>query len=227
MMREFTWDDLAYISSGMDDKNCPRSSASLVIYRYMDGKPVLDLQRFLKKSEINMYLRGGCAVICADFSLSDKADFILCRSTYSSFLNEVYETKGEVFKEKILMLIIAPLLLEGELIMLFQNPAFIDDYKYKDGYRLIFGFDHNKTKVVETKNLEYKRISLEVLAEIKRQDEQVERDLFEAMEEEKHLKNSYRQEESFKWGDISEENIESDDEEDLFGYRFSDIEEDE
>ena len=81
--------------------------------------------------------------------------------------------------------------------------------------------------MVETKNLEYKRISLEVLAEIKRQDEQVERDLFEAMEEEKHLKNSYRQEEIFKWGDISEENIETDDEEDLFGYRFSDIEEDE
>ena len=212
-----TWDEIMHVANGVDEDGYPRSAANIIVYRADNEEVSLDNQCFLKGAEINLYAKGACAVLTADFNASHYVDYQQCKKICITYLMQE--------ERENLSVILVPLLLKGNIFVVFHNLFFADGYKDDKNYRLILCFECNDVQIVENTDIDYDQISFEVLSEVKRLDAQYEMELSEAIEEEKKLIEKTTKDDSFDQliDDFNRmyEPKEINDYEDRDGYRFS------
>lgn len=217
MNSKITWDEIIYVVNGADEDGNPRSAANIIIYRADNEEISLENQCFLKGAELNLYAKGACAVLTADFNVSHYVDYQQCKKMCITYLMQ--EDRKE------LSVILVPLLLKGNIFAVFHDLVFADGYKDDKNYRLILCFECSDVQIIENTDIDYEQISFEALSEVKRLDVQYEMELSEAIEEEKKLLEKMTRDDSFdKLMDDFESMYDSkeiNDYEDRDGYRFS------
>lgn len=147
------------IASGRDSDGIPRSASAIGIEKVLNEKEtetVTDL--FMEDAVTNIYQSGGAAVLTFDFKYNALGIYRKCKQLCEEWLKE--QTEGCQFSTTV-----APYTLTGQIILIFTQLMFTDGYEYKNEqnqpvYRLILGFDHTATIVLETNQIDYAQIHI-------------------------------------------------------------------
>lgn len=180
------------IASGRDSDGIPRSASAIGIEKVLNEKEtetVTDL--FMEDAVTNIYQSGGAAVLTFDFKYNALGIYRKCKQLCEEWLKE--QTEGCQFSTTV-----APYTLTGQIILIFTQLMFTDGYEYKNEqnqpvYRLILGFDHTATIVLETNQIDYAQIQYEITEDLKRYEEEIDEQLAKAADEQEKLQQQENQ----------------------------------
>lgn len=177
-----TFDQIMDLCSGTDEGGFPNSFGVLAIdtvTKDMDTIPYANVS--FGMPVINLYGSGGCVVVTADFEAGNMFEYRRARD----ILDEWFSNRDNPeFQDKILSLIISPVLLNGELMTIFHECVFAQGVAIdKQVYRLIMAFDNNQSQEVLNSELKLDALKASVEAEIARRAEEAKQELAAAEEE--------------------------------------------
>lgn len=180
------------IASGRDSDGIPRSASAIGIEKILnetETEVVTDL--FLEDAITSIYQSGGAAVLTFDFKYNALGIFRKCKQLCENWLNKTSENYQ-------FSITVAPYALSGQIILIFTQLMFADGYQYKNDqnqpvYRLILGFDHTATIVLETDQIDYSQIQFEITEELKRYEEDMDEQLAKIAEEQEQLRKQENQ----------------------------------
>lgn len=149
MDEEITVTDLMQIISGVDESNHPIATAMLGELKLKEGasKPIISKEIDLAGGIINGVSYGGCAVITIDLPPESQTEFNFSSKYLKRYLGYIAdEDQGRDIpqkeEDKLISLVIVPILLEGQGYMVLNSLVFCDSYIKKGGVgRIIMGFD--------------------------------------------------------------------------------------
>lgn len=181
---EIQLSDLFRLSSGKNQEGDPRSAVTLAIDKITGNKSEKVREAFLRNATTSLCVSGGCAAVIIDFPKSEYASFQVTKKLYESwFTKEIQDENMEI------SLTVIPFSLAGQIILLFTNLVFADNYQLiiddQDIYRILLCFDNNSTMIVTTDEIDYMHIYNEINIELRRMEEEIDNEIDCAIEEEK------------------------------------------
>lgn len=194
-----SWLDLLTVSSGVDADGLPRSAGTLAIDRVTSKKEaVTEEELFLEMGSISIYSSGGAAVITVDFP-SDKT--FVYRKGKRMCENWLKYMNDEKSKNKQFSLCIVPYVLEGQILIIYNQLMFVDGYELENNlHRLILVFDNGSTMALEAEGIDYNAIQMQITEELRAYEQQVDEEIAQLTEEE----NRIREEENIVAKEIQE-----------------------
>ena len=196
---EVEFQDILRISSGLDESGNPRSAGTLSILEVngleniqteedadkLSEKDVKTIKEVtISTSAINLFVSGGCAIVDIDLPLQSAFEY---RSIVSICKNWLDNINNEKYDNQLLSFTLVPLLLQGQISIVFHNLTYYSGISNDNGYKIILAFDNNVTDCYEIDGIDYKAIKAAVANEIKLEDEALEKEIMEAEEEIKKL----------------------------------------
>ena len=204
-----TFDLLAQLCSGTEEGGLPNSFGVLqidTVTEEMETVPYASVA--FGNPAINIYAAGGCVVITADFERHNMFEYRRARD----ILGEWTENQGSPeFNNKLLSLVVSPVLLNGEIMIIFHELVFAQGVAIEDGVcRLIMAFDGNQTQNIMSTNIKLDELKTTVEAEIARREAEARAAMEAAQQEaedEDKVANPYEQaiEETYKKSWLSDD----------------------
>lgn len=224
MDTDITLNDLFSISSGKNEDGNANAASSLLVFQQKNEKeePLL-LHNVLLTPGVEVYASGGGTVCVFEFPATEYREFMGIATECLKWLNAGDDTNESLFLQVI------PMLLEGQVILLFSGLIYCDYYKQKDGsQKLILVFDNESTRVVMPDDeIDFESLRAEVDNELKKQEQEMDDEIYEL---EKELKELNEQISGFHYEfDVDDvmknEKKEEASESERKGYRFAEEEE--
>ena len=130
---------------------------------------------FFKNIDLKIFIRGGSAVLQADFPPESRVEYNFATEALKEYLEMDNEKKQ--FHE--ITVTVMPIIFEGQLYTIYRGLCYYNGYILPKGYsRICMVFDNSDTQWLEGKEIDYTRIKSvvnnEVLSEIAQIDHQIE-----------------------------------------------------
>ena len=217
--------DLIKISNGVDEDGKARSAGSLTITKVngMYEKSEDEIQekdvKTVKEvtvggSTINMFVQGGCAVVEIDMPAQFAFEYRNMMEILSKWFKDIDNPE---YDDHLLTFSVVPLILGGQITLLFQNIAYYSGIRTDDGYKLIMCFDNTATEYYEIEGIDYRAIQMAIEDELRQEEEIIAQQLIEAENELKKIKeeeNPYLQNLKAQYGSDLEIKESDDDDDD-------------
>ena len=183
-MQEIDMFELFDIASGCDREKLPYSAGGFTILDSSFDEPKIIHSSDLENAVININATGGCAVITIDYPVSMISKW---QNTYSILKEWLKDLNSSNKVNEYFYFMVIPYILNGEIEIIFSDLCFCDAYAMGNKRRLILGFDNNATNVLLDENSDFDNYVIEMKAELKRREEEVDVELLALEEEEKEL----------------------------------------
>ena len=178
-MYELDMFELYDIASGCDKQKLPYSAGRISIASAED-----EIEAYSTNSAvINISSSGGCAVLTIDFPLSMTKVWENTKKMAVKWLDNMDDYADDVYFTVLVM----PYLLEGKINILFRDLCFCDGYATDKIKRLILAFDNNATCIYEDTDVDFDKVVIEMKAELRRREEEIDLELLSLDDEEKEL----------------------------------------
>lgn len=190
-------DDILNIASGLDEQGFPLSSAVISIEkdneentRSSKGKTAN-----IDTGEFNFYIDGGCAVVQIDFPQRGMNEF---KSLVKICKDWISNKSSEKYNDGMLTTLIVPRLLKGQIVFLFQDLVYFTSIILDKSERIILCFDNTLSNVIENEGINYEEIEQAVEDELRKEEEELDREYFEVKKELEEAENRNYYEEDLK-----------------------------
>lgn len=177
-------EDVLKIASGRDKYGSPRAGGSLLIGKTSDSEnPMIIDESELLNVSFDIKMNGFCTVVIADFPLEASVDYKKAMSMIESYELGLAE-------DEVLLLQIVPLVLCGNISLVYQDLVHAEGYLHPDGfYRIVFSFDTFRAAVGIADDVDYKEIEYAIEMEMKRIHDKYDQQIAEAEDELKETEN--------------------------------------
>jgi hypothetical protein len=179
---ELTFADLLKLCCGRDEDGDSRVAVAISADLLTDdGKVKPQAQINFGNAETKVFSVGGCTVIQSDFEKSNISAY-----KKSLALTQAWIRRAEAGKasKNLYSLMMIPLLLDSQIYIVFNSPAYVIGSKLNDGrYRLAISFATEMSQVFEDETISYASVVKSVDDEIAEQKKEVEREAAKAIAE--------------------------------------------
>lgn len=198
MENEYTlpWDQILYLMNGTDVNGFPLSASLITIHEVVEKKQLKIHQEFaIIDTPVSVSMSGGCVVAAFNFPQKEKHNYENIKKMCINWLEHINETSDD---NKLLSLIITPVLMEGTFTLLLTDLVFAEGYTLNDEYRLILCFDNNKTQPYILDGINISEMVFEIDSRIEQELNEIRSSIYEAEEIIKHHEDSNLYEENIK-----------------------------
>lgn len=204
--------DILAVASGLDNDGFPRSGATLTVEKVTqedETQHIIDTAPM--DCEFQIYSEGGAVVLQCDFTGQKVPE----QRQILDICQRYMERKNDNLKNgEVLSIVLVPIPLQGNISLLFQGLTYYTGIDMGASRRLILVFDNLLTNVYQTDDIDMKEIQMTVEAEIKRQQDTLDQELYEAEQELKNLEaeNQYAAMVKDKYTNMQPEKVQKKDE---------------
>lgn len=182
MKEEFVlpWEQILYLMNGTDVNGFPLS-ASLLTMHEVTGKQQLKISKEFEMVEtpVTVSMSGGCAVAAFNFPKKEKANFENVLHLCQDWLEHIDDPADD---NKLLSLIITPVLMEGTFSLLLTNLVFAEGYPIGEEFRLILCFDNEQTQPYVLEGADVTKMIYEIDSHLNRELNEIRKSIEEAEE---------------------------------------------
>lgn len=188
-----TWDDIARLVSGINKRGEPRAYCGISIDDYTSEIPGKVQNIVMSEAVFQVYIRGGSVIVEAEFPPGRSALASSISDMCIKYIREVHEYEE---KHQFLSMLVVPEALGGAWLFMLSGITYFNEKKERGGKRtLIFAFNHEETMEfsMDAGDVPLQEIRTQIIAEVKRLDEEAENAYFAAKEEYEKANNPYEQ----------------------------------
>jgi hypothetical protein len=191
-----TLDDILNIASGVDEDGYPFSSATISIENdNTENRTFRPKTVDITMGEFNFYIDGGCAVMQIDFPHRGMSEY----KKVMHICKDWTENKYNNYSEDVMMsTLVVPRLLKGQIVFMFQDLVYYTGIVLDNLERIILCFDNTQSNVIENENINYEEIERTVEDELRKEEEELDRQYFEVKKELEEAENVNYYEENIK-----------------------------
>lgn len=172
------WDKILYLMNGTDVNGFPLSVSNIVLHEVIDAQEVNILEEYnITDTPVTVFMSGGCAVATFNFPQKEQGNFNTILELCEKWLKNIESTADD---DKLLSLIITPLLMEGTFTLLLTDLVFAEGYFNGEEYRLILGFDNNQTQPFVLEGIDIAKVIYEIDSELNRELDEIRHSIEEA-----------------------------------------------
>lgn len=190
-------DDILNIASGVDEQGFPLSSAVVSIKKDNEENSCSSKGKTanIDTGEFNFYIDGGCAVVQIDFPQRGMNEF---KSLVKICKDWTSNKSSEKYNDDMLTTLVVPRLLKGQIVFLFQDLVYFTSIILDKSERIILCFDNTLSSVIENEGINYEEIEQAVEDELRKEEEELDREYFEVKKELEEAENRNYYEEDLK-----------------------------
>lgn len=179
---ELTFTDLLKLCCGKDEDGDSRVAVAISADLLTDdGKVKPQAQISFGNAETRVFSAGGCTVIQSDFEKSNISAYKKSLALTQAWIRRA--TAGKASRN-LYSLMMIPLLLDAQIYIVFNSPAYVIGTKMDDGkYRLAISFATEMSQVFEDETISYASVVKSVDDEIAEQKKELEREAAKAIAE--------------------------------------------
>lgn len=181
------WEQILYLMNGTDVNGYPLSASLFTLHEVTEEHTIKTRQEFeMVETPVTVSMSGGCAVAAFNFPKKEKENFERVYTLCRNWLKNIEDPADD---DKLLSLIITPLLMEGTFSLLLTNLVFAEGYDTGEDFRLILCFDNEQTQPYILEGADITKMVYEIDLQLNREIDEIRRSIDEAEELEKQYKN--------------------------------------
>lgn len=205
------WEQILYLMNGTDANGFPLSASLLTVHEVTGDRQLKIAREFeMVETPVTVSMSGGCAVAAFNFPKKEKANFENILHLCQDWLEHI---ENPVDDNKLLSLIVTPVLMEGTFSLLLTNMVFAEGYPIGDEFRLILCFDNEQTQPYILEGADITKMIYEIDSQLNRELDEIRRSIEEAEEitRQKKDENPYEKNIMDKLSNITFQNGEEED----------------
>lgn len=210
----YTYEQLMMLASGIDEENRPVTAATLAIDKINeDGEQVEDRVVVFDNAVIDFFVSGGCLVMQVDFPANRTHIFKRAVEYISDYLDNAQDE--DYAQTHAFGVVAVPMVFRGKISVVLQDLVYFTGFELPNAdKRLILCFNDLVTQVIDNGDeINYDEIESNVLAQINREQRQMEDEIAAINQEIEELSkyNPYEENILERYTNNHENNAENDD----------------
>lgn len=172
------WEQIFYLMNGIDINGFPLSASMITVHEVFEENKLKVVQEYeMFETPVTVSMSGGCVVAAFNFPQKEKANFEKVNHLCQDWLRNLNDTVDD---NKILSLIITPVLMEGTFSLLLRNLVFAEGYMLENEYRLILCFDNEQTQPYILEGVDMNKMLYDIDSQLNRELDEIRDSIEEA-----------------------------------------------
>lgn len=186
------WEQIFYLMNGTDVNGFPLSASLLTLHEVTAEHTIKTIQEYeMIDTPVTVSMSGGCVVAALNFPKKEKSNYDKVSNLCRKWLADLEKPADD---EKLLSLIITPVLMEGTFSLLLTNLVFAEGYPAGDEFRLILCFDNKQTQPYILEGADITKMIYEIDSQLNQELNEIRRSIEEAEE----IERKYREENPYE-----------------------------
>lgn len=180
------WEQIFYLMNGTDANGFPLSASMITLHEVTEEHKIKVVQEYeMADTPITVSMSGGCAVAALNFPKNEKSNFEKVLNLCKEWLEQLDNPESD---NKLLSLVITPVLMEGTFSLLLTNLVFSEGYQTGDTFRMILCFDNEQTQPYILEGTDMTKMIYEIDSQLNRELNEIRKSIEEAEEIERKYK---------------------------------------
>ena len=200
-MNEFVVDSnkILPLINGKDENDDAKAGCAMSLVEYGENIQPKSIQEIaINAEEIIIAENGGCAVVNIRLNKEDGFQYMQICNVLKQIERENENTNSERKNEKTIVLVVAPLSLEGNISLAYTGLTYYEGFVEKNNLRVLMAFDNQQTEAYINEDINYKEIEQEVEIELRREEEELDLQIENLEKEVNETKNTNPYEKGIK-----------------------------